>query len=206
MEIMVWIIGREGMMGKCRMGIRDGIRRRRNESTNLKSQGNIITKVVVDEDVGIGVGHHRIHPIIHHLHRYHHGVEGIMIVENIIGKIDMNQGTAEVEVEVLIGITVEEMTEEGSITAGIVEAEAGVIVQGIDAVGTPLDHIVGVEVGMTQVIGGNMTVTGGRGDVMITMATTTTTIVSRHLTRHPQIINVPKMIILTQRKRRKDTA
>ena len=125
------------------MGIRDGIRRRRNEGTNLKSQGSIITKV--NEDVGIGQGHHHIHQIIHHLRLYHRGGEDIMIAEGI-GKIDMNQDTA--EVEVLIVITTAEMIEEDIIRVGTVEAEAGVIVQ-VDAVGTPLDHIVGVEVGIT---------------------------------------------------------
>ena len=163
------------MKGICRMGIGDGIKRRRNVSTNLKSQGSIITKV--NEDVGIGVDHHHTHQIIHRLHRYHRGVEGIMI-EIIIGaEMDMNQGTAAgVEVEVPIGITAEEMIEEG-ITAGVAGVE--VIVQGIDAVVTLLDRTVGVEV-ETQGIGGNMTVTGGRGYVTNTkiegtIPTTTTT-------------------------------
>ena len=156
------------MKGIYQMGIRDGIKRRRNENTNLKSQGSII-KVVVNEDVGIGVDHHPIHQIIHHLRLYHHGVEGIMI-ESIIGvEMDMNRDTAGVEVEVLIDITTEEMTVEGSITVTDVVVEVGVIVQGIDAVGTPLDHIVGVEVEITQGIGGNMIMIGRRGDVMNTM-------------------------------------
>ena len=65
----------------------------------------------------------------------------------------------------LIVITAEEMIEEGIIIADVVEAEAGVIVQGIEAVGTPLDRIAGVEVETTLGIGGNMIMIGRKGDV-----------------------------------------